>query len=247
MNLDLVVLAFVVIPALLVMSLAAFDAAASRRLGERQKARRRALLVLLLGAAWMAATWRVADTGIFRDWYATPPPLAFLVASIVTLACVIAFGPIGRRLTAGIPIGLLVIVQGFRFPLELAMHAMYERGVMPEQMSYSGLNFDILTGITALVAGAMAWKGVAPKWLIGAWNTLGLVLLVNIVTIAIASTPRFQAFGPDRLNVWVTYPPYVWLPAMMVLAALAGHLVIFRALLSRRQARAQAVVTAGPR
>jgi hypothetical protein len=30
--------------------------------------------------------------------------------------------------------------------------------------------------------------------------------------------------------VWVTYPPFVWLPAVMALAGLAGHLVIFRAL-----------------
>lgn len=237
MNLDIVVLAFVVIPALLVMSLAALDARASRRIGEGRAAGRRALLVVLLGAAWMAATWRAGGSGILRDWYATPPPLAFLVAAIVTLAGVIAFGPIGRRLTAGIPLGLLVVVQGFRFPLELAMHAMYERGVMPEQMSYSGWNFDILTGLSALAVGAAAWKGRAPAWLIGAWNVLGLALLLNIVTIAIASTPRFQAFGPDRLNVWVTYPPYVWLPAVMVLAAFAGHLVIFRALLRAREVR----------
>ena len=29
---------------------------------------------------------------------------------------------------------------------------------------------------------------------------------------------------------FVTYTPFVWLPAVMVVAALAGHLVIFRAL-----------------
>jgi hypothetical protein len=62
------------------------------------------------------------------------------------------------------------------------------------------------------------------------WNALGLLLLVNIVTIAIVSTPRVAAFGPERLNTFITYPPFVWLPAIMVLAALAGHLLIFRAL-----------------
>jgi hypothetical protein len=62
-----------------------------------------------------------------------------------------------------------------------------------------------------------------------AWNVLGLALLGNVVTIAILSTPLFRYFGDDRLNVWVTYPPFVWLPAVMVLAALAGHLLIFRA------------------
>ena len=62
---------------------------------------------------------------------------------------------------------------------------------------------------------------------------LGLVLLVNIVVVAILSTPPFAAFGPARLNVFVTYPPFVWLPTVLVLAALAGHLVIFRAIIRR--------------
>ncbi len=116
------------------------------------------------------------------------------------------------------------------------MHAMYERGVMPEQMSYSGRNFDIVTGATALIVGVVVWRRDGPRSLIVAWNVLGLVLLINVVTIAILSTPAFQAFGADRINVWVTYPPYVWLPAVMVLAALAGHLVIFRALFRVREA-----------
>ena len=63
-----------------------------------------------------------------------------------------------------------------------------------------------------------------------AWNVGGLILLVNIVAVAILSTPTFAAFGPDRLNVFVFYPPFVWLPAVLVLAALAGHLIVFRAL-----------------
>ena len=52
---------------------------------------------------------------------------------------------------------MLVGVQGFRLPLELAMHRMYERGIMPVQMSYSGLNYDILTGIRALVVAALVY------------------------------------------------------------------------------------------
>jgi hypothetical protein len=229
---DVVVLCFIVIPVSLVAALAAADVFASRRLGEPEAATRRALTVTVSAGVWMAITWLAAARGILRDWQATPPPFAILAAAIVTLACVIAFGPPGRRLALGVPLWALVAVQGFRLPLELAMHAMYERGVMPEQMSYSGWNFDIVTGATALVLGVAVWRHRAGRWLVAAWNVLGLVLLLNVVTIALVSTPRIQAFGPDRVNVWVTYPPFVWLPAVMVLAALAGHLVIFRALRS---------------
>jgi hypothetical protein len=62
------------------------------------------------------------------------------------------------------------------------------------------------------------------------WNVVGLLLLANVVIVAILATPLIRYFGDRQLNVWVTYPPFVWLPAVLVLAALAGHLVIFRAL-----------------
>ena len=64
------------------------------------------------------------------------------------------------------------------------------------------------------------------------WNVAGLLLVLNVVTIGVLSTPRIQAFGPDQVNVFVTYVPFVWLPAVMVTAAISGHLVVFRALLS---------------
>jgi hypothetical protein len=110
------------------------------------------------------------------------------------------------------------------------MHALVSRGIMPEQMSYSGRNFDVLTGASAIVVAALVAAGVAGRKTVMVWNVAGMVLLVNIVVVAILSTPRFAMFGPDRLNVFVFYTPFVWLPAVLVLAALAGHLIIFRAL-----------------
>jgi hypothetical protein len=228
---DPVVFAFVVIPALLVAALAWGVVRSSRVLNEPPASRRQAIVITLGGAAiWMAATWMAARSGVLLRWDATPPPFALLVAGVVVLAVAMAFGPYGRRLARGLPLWALVAVQGFRFPLELAMHAMYERGVMPVQMSYSGRNFDIATGVTAIVVGALVWTGRGGRRLVLAWNLAGLALLLNIVTIAILSTPRFRYFGDDRLNVWVMYAPFVWLPAVMVLAALAGHLITFRAL-----------------
>lgn len=53
---------------------------------------------------------------------------------------------------------------------------------------------------------------------------------MNVVGVAILATPRFRYFGEDHLNTWVTYPPFVWLPSVMVLAAFAGHLLVFRVL-----------------
>jgi hypothetical protein len=151
------------------------------------------------------------------------------VLAILVLASAIAFCRPGARLASGLPLWTLVAVQGFRLPLELAMHRMATRGLMPDVMSYSGRNLDILSGATALVVAAIVWAGRGGTRLVAIWNPVGFALLANIVIVAILATPRFGLFGPDQLNVWVMHPPFVWLPAVMVLAALAGHLVIFRA------------------
>jgi hypothetical protein len=222
---------FVLIPLALVAALVAGVIAASRRLGEPDAVRRRATAITLVGSAvWMAVTWWAAASGALRQWDATPPPLVILVGAIVVLGGAMAFTGYGARLVRGLPLWTLVAVQAFRLPLELAMHVQYERGGMPEQMSYSGRNFDIVTGATAIVVAWLAATGRAGRGVIIGWNVLGFGLLVNIVVVAILSTPLFRYFGDDRLNVWVTEPPFVWLPAVMVLAALAGHLLIFRAL-----------------
>lgn len=224
-------LTFIVLPMFLTCLLAWGTAAAWSRSGAGIAAARRAAAVSAVAACvWMAITWIAAASGVFRQWERTPPPFGFLVLAIVTLGLAMAFSPFGTRIATAIPLWVLVLVQGFRLPLELAMHGMYSRGIMPVQMTYTGLNFDIVTGTLAIVVGILAAMRIVGRKIIAAWNILGLALLINVVTVAILATPRFRYFGDDHLNVWVTYPPFVWLPAVMVLAALAGHLLVFRAL-----------------
>jgi hypothetical protein len=226
---DPAVLAFYIIPVVL-LGLFAWGCAAVAPPQQRLRIGR---LALLAGAAWMTITWRVASAGLLRRWDAVPPPFVILLVAIIALACLIAFTPLGRRLALGIPVWALVLVQVFRFPLELAMHRLTTLGIMPEQMSYTGRNFDILTGATALLVAWWLGTGRGGRALALGWNILGFALLANIITVAMLSTPRFRFFGDDHLNVFVTYTPFVWLPAVMVLAALAGHLLIFRRLWRR--------------
>lgn len=202
---------------------------AERRLG-RPLAARNAILAALGTALWMGLTLAAAATGRLA-FGSFPPPLFFLFALILALGIGLASSRVGERLALGLPLAALVGIQGFRLPLELLMHRAYTEGVMPEQMSYSGLNFDILTGITALVVAGLLLAGRMRLWGVRAWNWMGTLLLVNILTIAWLSTPTpLRVFMSEPANVWITHPPFVWLPAVLVLTALLGHLVIFRRL-----------------
>lgn len=225
------VAAFVVIPALLVAILVWATLVAWRRSGASESASRLAAIVVGADAlAWMALTWIAAMSGILRQWDRLPPPMAFVVVGVFAVSAILAFGRVGARLALHIPLWALVATQGFRLPLELAMHALSQRGIMPEQMSYSGRNFDIVTGATAIVVAVLVKAGLGGRRLVAIWNVVGIALLANVVTVAIASLPVFKAFGESRVVTFVTYPPFIWLPAVMVVAALAGHLMIFKAL-----------------
>jgi hypothetical protein len=232
---DPAVAAFVVLPVLLLLALIGGTSVAWRRSGSTSSTRATSI-VAVAAIGWMTLTWVLARSGVLREWTRMPPPFGLLLLAIVALAAAIAFSPLGNRLALFVPLWALVGVQAFRLPLELAMHRMYERGIMPGQMTYTGRNFDIVTGITAAIVAALLASGYAGRKLAAAWNVMGLALVLNVVVVAVLSTPTFALFGPDRLNVFVTYTPFVWLPAVMVLAAFAGHLIVFRALRSRAAA-----------
>jgi hypothetical protein len=227
---------FVVLPLLVAAGFILACEWAGRRLGEGVTVRRRR--AVRLGAAvlaWLLVTALTAASGVLRRFDATPPPFAVLVLAVGVVGVGVPCSPLGTRLVRGLPLWALVGFQVFRFPLELVMHRAYVEGVMPVQMSYSGRNYDILSGITAGVLGLWLGRGWVPRWVVASWNVLGFALVVNVVTIAILSTPMFRWFGNERLNIFVTYPPFVWLPAILVTAALMGHILVWRWLSRSRE------------
>ena len=128
---------------------------------------------------------------------------------------------------------MLVGVQAFRFPLELLLHELYVEGHLPVEMTFLGANFDIATGIGALVVAGWGMKTQVPRWVLWAFYTMGMVLLVTIIGIAFASFP--QPLGLFEVkNTVVTTFPFIWLPFVLVLAALFFHLVTFRKLWATR-------------
>ena len=199
----------------------------------RTSERRVAVGVAFGVALWLAITGVLGSSGYFARFEGLPPPLLVLILPTLALPIVLGLSRTGGAL-AGLPVALLVLFHGFRLPLELVMHRAATEGTMPPQMTYTGFNFDIVSGLTALVVGGLALFGRAPHWLLLAWNALGSLLLAAIVVIAVASLPQFQAFGhePSRVNTWVAHFPFVWLPAGLVTGALLGHVILWRRLLS---------------
>ena len=194
---------------------------------------RRELLALALGAvAWLGGSALLAESGFLARFDLRPPPFLLVVVPTFGLPLWLARSSLGKRLADALPLSWLIAFQGFRLPLELLMHEAAREGTMPVQMTFTGHNFDIVTGTSALLVAALVVAGRAPRALLIAWNVLGTSLLIAIVLIAIVSIPLIHAYGtePAQLNTWVAYFPFVWLPAGLVASAWLGHLLLWRRL-----------------
>ncbi|NUO50348.1 MAG: hypothetical protein HOV80_15950 [Polyangiaceae bacterium] len=187
-------------------------------------------------AAWVAAFGVAAASGILSRADLRPPPMALMIVAIISGALLFGLSRFGERVALTVPLWALVGVHAFRLPLELVMHQASIAGVMPTQLTFGdgGFNYDIVTGTTAIVVAGLIAIGRAPRALVIGWNVMGLGFLVVIAGIAIATAPFVRAFGPGSVNTWVTYVPFVWLPGVLVPAAIAGHVVALRGAMSAR-------------
>jgi hypothetical protein len=209
----------------------------ARRAGFAPVAARRLTFLTAAGLAlWMAVTGIVAGRGMLLDVNALPPPLFRVFLPGLLLTALLAFLAPGRALSRGHGWALLIGYQAYRIPVEIMLARLFAEGVIPEIMTWHGRNWDVITGVTALPVAWLAATGRIGRRGILLWNLLGLALLVNVVTHAILSVPGpLQVFtAPPVLTLPLGFP-FIWLPMVIVLAALLGHLLVFRKLWGERR------------
>jgi len=192
-----------------------------------------ATLAILL--AYLAIPSALARLGMLSRYDPLPAPALLLLLGLTLLTVAIVFSPLGARVAAGIALGAIVALQAFRIPVELLLHRLYLEGAVPIQMTYLGRNFDVISGITGLVLGLwLLRRRPTPRGVVLAWNLLCLALLVNIVAVAVLSTPvPFRRFTEGPPNLLPSTFPYIWLPSFLVQVALGSHLLVFRQLRGR--------------
>jgi hypothetical protein len=181
---------------------------------------------------WIGIPGFLAWRGVLDRYDPLPPPALLLLLGLTVLTIGFVLSGVGARLAAGISLGAVVAFQAFRIPVELLLHGLYVEGIVPVQMTYAGRNFDVVTGISGLLLGLwLLSRKPVPRGVVVLWNLVGLALLVNIVAIAVVSTPvPFRRFVDSSPHTLPSTFPFIWLPSFLVQVALGSHLLIFRQL-----------------
>lgn len=179
-------------------------------------------------AVWLGAFAAVVSTG----WAAAQPMprmmLLFGVVNVVTIAA--ALSPLGARLARDASLTALVALQAFRLPLELVLHDWAGGGTIPTSMTWTGQNWDIVSGVAALLLAPLVRRWRAAAWIA---NALGLALLLNVMRVAVLSSPLPFAWGQDPPLLLIFHLPHAFIVPICVGGALFGHIALTRALLKR--------------
>lgn len=181
---------------------------------------------VIVFVSWLVITGILSTNGFFTDFSNFPPPFAILIVVPLGLIIWATSRKDFKEIIARIPMHRIVYLQSFRIFVEILLWALLLQKLLPIQMSFEGRNYDILAGLTALAVGTLIIKGKISSRGIIIWNIASLALLINIVTIAILSTPTpLRVFMNEPANTIVTKFPIVWLPAVLVPLAYGLHII----------------------
>ncbi|MEQ1586560.1 MAG: hypothetical protein ABL895_11820 [Cyclobacteriaceae bacterium] len=178
---------------------------------------------------WMAIVSAISLSGFSGNFKNFPFNVMPLVGVPLITTIILLFTSEMKTLLGYLSLKTLTQLQVFRVFVEFLLWLLFIQNLLPEQMTFEGRNWDILSGLTALLAARFLL--LSKHWMI-VWNILGLGLLINIVTIAILSMPTpFRIFENEPANTIVTQFPFVFLPAFLVPLAYILHLMSLRKLL----------------
>ncbi|MCU0490689.1 MAG: hypothetical protein MUD01_03685 [Chloroflexaceae bacterium] len=183
------------------------------------------------GLRWLVLAWFVAAIGLAasplfqQPWLAPNVRVALPVGVAVPLLASLALWGVAphRRVIAALPLATLLGLHAMRVPIGATIVLLSQQGLLPASAGWEVGLGDVLVGLLALPLALAARRGLPSRWLLLAWNVIGLLDLLHALRLG--------------LTVVVPFVISMQLPALLAPVALFGvpilllsHMVIVRAL-----------------
>lgn len=184
-------------------------------------------------AFWLAILAVLAYMGYFFNPAVTFQRLLLAFALPLSLVFLLLFSRFFTLILRVLPVRWLTYFQACRIVTELFFWMGLKGGYVPLQMTFEWLNYDIVVGITALMAGYVFFSRGRYRRFEGLlWNTFGIASLVNVLFVSLFSLPGpHRAFATVPDSAFLTLAPFIWLPGFVFPLALAAHIYSLRKLL----------------
>ncbi|MES2836884.1 MAG: hypothetical protein V4667_05135 [Bacteroidota bacterium] len=199
--------------------------------------RKKATLVILVSLFWLALQAILALLNIYNSSTNSLPPRIAIFGILPTMLflVILFFTKNGKQFIDSLALKTITYLNVIRIPVELVLFWLFINKAIPQIMTFEGLNFDIVAGISApIVAYLVFTKNKLNKTFLLIWNFACLALLINIIVIAFISAPSpLQKIAFEQPNMAILNFPFCWLPTFVVPIVLFGHFVSIRQLLKK--------------
>jgi hypothetical protein len=190
---------------------------------------------ILIITLWLVLQAIMGIAGFYENSQTTPPRLIFMLLPTIILMLFLFNSKRGKAFIDSLNLKYLTLLHSVRILVEIVLLQLFLSKAIPEDMTFEGRNFDILSGISALLIFYFGYvkKSIGHR-IILFWNIICLMLVINVVMYGILSAPYIlQQLNFDQPNIAVLHFPFVWLAGFVVPVVVFAHLVAIRRYLIR--------------
>ena len=196
----------------------------------RSACRKIRIKIFMVFFCWFSVIFYFGQSDRLSNFDQFPPPFMLFFITLLLFSLWMTFSNLGLVFVKGLTYAELIGLQSFRIGVELVLILGAQQGLTPKIMTLHGWNFDLLTGLSALVLYFYLPRFPNLKYII-TWNWLGVILLAIVISLGFFSFPApWRFFITEPSNIWITHAPYLLLPGFLVTSALILHLMVFRKL-----------------
>lgn len=194
------------------------------------------LLIVLVLALVQAV---LSQKGFYLVTDAIPPRLVFILIPTIVLILMAFYSKAGKKAIQGFNMEQYTYLHTVRVGVEIILYYLFIYSLIPESMTFSGRNFDILAGLTAPFVAYFGYKkGKLSDTFLLVWNWVCLILVSQVVITGILSAPTpFQQLSLNEPNTGILYFPFVWLPGIVVPLVMLGHMVAIKKLNQKKKSK----------
>jgi len=177
---------------------------------------------------WLVYVAVISYSGLLQTT-ALPPriPLLLILPLFVFIAVFLS-----RRSNAAfidaIPLNWLIYAQVFRVAVELLLHQLSVEGIIPEDATFKGYNYEIVIAATApLIAAGCIRSGRLIRLPLILWNIAGLITLAIVVFLFMthAYAPGIYTNAGQFSIIDFGSFPYTLLPGFLMPLAVFMHIL----------------------
>lgn len=165
--------------------------------------------------AWLGIVSFLSLSGLMAENSRVLYPILMFFSFIIPI--LFASSAWGAKIALSVPLAFLVGFHVFRLPINLILDVWVEQGFVPKAFSWLGINYDVMTGILALIFAPLANRY---RWIAWTINIVGIAMFVRLF-----ATPQ-AVMDPGFEYQW----PFILANPIGIGGVVAGHIILTRAL-----------------